>query len=77
VISLAVQTFLSLSSLQAALVVIQALCFLISLLLVATACLASEQAFLAAAFTAGVAVVAAGLHFSVSNSSFARPLDLA
>jgi len=77
VISLTVQTFLSLSSLQAALVVIQALCFLISLLLVATACLASEQAFLAAAFTAGVAVVAAGLHFSVSNSSFARPLDLA
>jgi len=77
VISLAVQTFLSLSSLQAALVVIQALCFLISLLLVATACLASEQAFLAAAFTAGVAVVAAGLHFSVSKASFARPLDLA
>jgi len=50
---------------------------LISLLLVATACLASVQALVAAAFTVLVAVVAAGLHFSVFFSSFARPLDLA
>ena len=76
-ISLAVQTFLSLSSLQAALVVIQALCFLMSAVFLVTASLASVQAFVAAAFTAGVAVVAAGLHFSVFFSSFARPLDLA
>jgi hypothetical protein len=48
-----------------------------SAVFLATASLASVQAFVAADFTVLVAVVAAGLHFSVSKASFARPLDLA
>jgi hypothetical protein len=48
-----------------------------SAVFLSTASLASVQAFVASAFSALVAVVAAGLHFSVSKASCLRPLVLA